>query len=351
MEISSGAMATRRSKKASAVAAINEVTLNRVVRMVRWSLLAVVVVVLLLIFAIPRRPPPPPSPAQPDQAVIDRVGFVSAAWARQTAGALLNDPRAEIVVYIDTAPEGALAPWTVQASTDWKIGAAKEDTGLVIFIFPDVRIARVEVAYGLEGRFPDARVRQLLEARLIPYFGRGDYEGGLDAFLKAVRDELGGDAGLARAAEAAVKVPAPQWPEMVMSAFQRGPRMISATARNYLEGAPSERIVILVFVAVALGILALDVALAANTIWRLATLPRNWRGSKARAAPFKNADRFSQFCSDIKLVEIVMGVAGFLICFAMIVVVLLFAEDLLTRKGNFGGGGAEMVWPRPAARR
>jgi hypothetical protein len=42
-----------------------------------------------------------------------------------------------------------------------------------------------------------------------------------------------------------------------------------------------------------------------------------------------------------------MGIAGFLICFAMIVIVLLFAEDLLTRKGNFGGGGAEMVWPVP----
>jgi len=344
-------MPTRKPGKPGSVAAVDDARLDRLVRIVRWALLAIVVTVLLLIFAIPRRPPPPPSPAQPDQAVIDRVGFVSPVWARQTAGALLNDPRAEIVVYIDKRPpEGDLAPWTVQAATDWKIGAAKEDTGFVLFVFPDVRIARVEVAYGLEGMFPDARIRQLLEARLIPYFGRGEYEQGLDAFLKAVRDEMGGDAGLARAAEAAVKVPSPRWPEMVKSAFQRVPRMFSATTRNYLEGTASERIVILVFATVFLGIVAFDVAVGANTVWRLATLPRNWRGSKARAAPFKNADNFSRFFGDTKLFEIVMGIAGFLIGFAMIAIVLLFAEDLLTRKGNFGGAGAEMIWPVPPAR-
>jgi uncharacterized membrane protein YgcG len=143
--------------------------------------------------------------------------------------------------------------------------------------------------------FTDARARQLIEATLIPHFGRGDYEGGLDAFLKAVRDEMGGDAGLARAAEAAVKVPARRWPEMVKSAFQPVPRMTWATTRNYLEGTPGERIVILVFVAVALGIVALDVVLAANTVWRLATLPRNWRGSKGRPHPSRTPIRSASF--------------------------------------------------------
>ena len=345
------AIPTPDSRNPARVSGVDEATVNRIARIVRWSALAIVVVLLLLVFAIPRLPPPPASPAQPEQAVVDRVGLVSPAWARQTAGALLDDPRAEIIVYIDARPtEGDLEPWTVQAASDWKIGSAKEDTGLVLFIFPDARVARVEVAYGLEGLLPDARIRQLLEAQLIPHFARGEYERGLDAFLKAVRDEMGGDAGLARAAEAAVKVPTPRWTEMVTSAFERVPRMVSATTRNYLEGGPGERVGVLVFVAVALGILALDVGLAANTVWRLATLPGNLRASKARESPFKDAGTFTQFFGDTKLFEIVMGIAGFLLLFTMIVFILLQAEDFMTRKGRFGGGGAEMIWPMPPPR-
>ena len=34
----------------------------------------------------------------------------------------------------------------------------------------------------------------------------------------------------------------------------------------------------------------------------------------------------------------------------MIVFILLQADSLLTRKGHFGGGGAEMVWPSPPTR-
>ena len=344
-------MPTRRTRTPSHATSFDDATLERVARIVRWSALVLVAAVLVLVFAVPRSPPPPPSPAQPSEAIIDRVGLVAPTYARQTAGALLNDPRAEMVVYIDSRPPGGdLATWTVQAASDWKVGSGKEDTGLVLFIFPDVRIARVEVAYGLEGLFPDARIRRLLEVQLIPHFARGEYEGGLDAFLKAVRDEMGGDAGQARAAEAAVKVPAPRWPEMVASAFERVPRMVSKTLGNYLEGDAVTRITILVFVTVALGIVALDVILGANTVWRHATLPRNWRGSKARTAPFKNADNVARFFGDIKLYEIVMGIGAFLLFFAMIVFILLQAEDFVTRKGRFGGAGAEMVWSVPPAR-
>ena len=345
-------MPARRARKDSALAAsIDEATLERVARIVRWSALGIAVALLLLIFAVPRRPPPPPSPAHPEQAVIDRVGLVSPAYARETAGALLNDPRAEIVVHIDTRPpEGDLASWTVQAASDWKVGSAKEDTGLVLFIFPDVRIARVEVAYGLEGLLPDARIRRVLERALIPHFSRGDYEGGLDAFLKDIRDEMGGDAGLARAAEAAVKAPNPGWPEMVESAFERIPRMLSATTHNYLEADTGSRIAILVFVTVGLGIMALTAIMGVNTAWRLATLSRNWRNSKARKSPFRNARTVEQFFGDIKLYEIVVGGGAFLLFFAMTVFILLQANDLMTRKGRFGGGGAEMAWTVPPGR-
>jgi hypothetical protein len=90
------------------------------------------IVILLLIFAVPRAQPPPATLANPNEAFVDRAGIVSPAFAREWAGALLNDDRAEIVIYVDRKPpEGDLASWAIQTATDWKVGASKNDTGLV----------------------------------------------------------------------------------------------------------------------------------------------------------------------------------------------------------------------------
>ena len=104
------------------------------------------------------------------------------------------------------------------------------------------------------------RVRQLLEATLVPQFATGAYEKGFDTFLAAVREEMGGAAGMARAAEAEVTAPRERWRSMVVSAFRRVPRMLSATWRNYIEGGAGTRFGILIFVGVGLGIVALGAA-------------------------------------------------------------------------------------------
>ena len=72
-------MPTPDSRNPARVAGFDDATINRIARIVRWSAVPAVVVVLLLIFAVPRRPLPPPSPAQPEQAVVDRVGLGMAA--------------------------------------------------------------------------------------------------------------------------------------------------------------------------------------------------------------------------------------------------------------------------------
>jgi uncharacterized membrane protein YgcG len=309
----------------------------RTIQIVRWSLLALVVVVLLLVFAVPRRPPPPPSPAQPEEAFVDRTGLVSPKFAREWAGALLNDPRFEMVIYVDERPPpGDLVTWTIQSASDWRIGTGKRDTGLVLFVFRQPRIARVEVGYGLEPTLTDARVRQLLEAHLAPAFGRGEYERGFDAFIKSVRDEMGGDAAIARALEEQVKTPDEPLLTQAAGALARAPRLVSATVSNYLEGNAAVRIVVLVMSSVALAIMAFGAFCAANTLWRLVTFRRKFEQRKAGGRGVAIA---------ANLFEIAMGIAGFFICLAMIVVVLLAAESFVTRKGSFSGAGAAIVWP------
>jgi uncharacterized membrane protein YgcG len=313
----------------------------RAVRNVRIGLVTVVAVFALLIFAVPRATPPPATLANPNEAFVDRAGIVSTDFARQWAGALLNDDRAEIVIYVDRKPPaGDLASWAIQTATDWKVGASKNDTGLVLFVFTEPRIARLDVGYGLEAVITDARARQLLEAHLAPSFAVRQYERGFDALILGIRKEIGGDDAAsihARAAEARKRDDVP-WTTTVADAFQRAPRMVSATTRNFLEGSTSERFVILLFAAVGLGIAATGAAIAVNTAWRLSTLPAALRARSGReGGPALAKTAY----------EIVMGVFLFGICLAMITLALLAVEGFFTRQGRFSGAGSAIVWPQP----
>ena len=320
----------------------------RQVRIARWTLLGLVAAVLLLIFAVPRAPGPPPSPAQPNEAFVDRVGLVSPRFAREWAGALLVDPRFEMVIYVDARPPaGDVVSWTMRAASDWKVGAAKNDTGIVLFVFTEPRIARLEVGYGLEHVLTDARVAQILGTDLAPAFAEGQYERGITATIRAIREEMGGDAGAARAMEAWIKAPQKSFVSQIPSAFARTPRLVSATVRNYREGGPEARVAILVFVAVGLAIVAAGLGCAINTVWLLVTIPARLRARKGRSGAGPEA--VARLLGDLKLFEIVTGVAGFAICLAMIAFILLASEDFLSRRGAYGGAGATVVWRAPGS--
>jgi len=314
------------------------------VRIVRWSLATFAAVILLLIFAVPRKPLPPPSLAQPTQAFVDRVGIVSPKFASEWAGALLNDERAEIVVYVDRKPpEGDLAAWASQAATDWKIGAGKNHTGLVVFVFTEPRIARIDVGYGLESVFTDARARQLLEWHLAPAFAQGQYESGFDALITALRKEMGNDdaeAIHARAAEG--RRSQRPWFSRIGEAFARTPRVVTVTTQSYLEGGAGTRFGILVFVCVGFVIAAAGIAFAVNTAWRVATIPAKLRASRGR-----EGSSMASLFENLKILEIVIGIPMFLVCLSLLMIVLLSAEGFLTRQGKFSGGGATIVWPAP----
>jgi uncharacterized membrane protein YgcG len=295
---------------------------------------------------VPRTPGPPPSPAQPDQAFIDRVGLVSPTFAREWAGALLVDPRFELVIYVDARPPtGDVASWTTRAASDWKVGAAKNDTGLVLFVFTEPRIARLEVGYGLEHVLTDARVAQILGTHLRSAFAEGQYERGFDATIRAIREELGGDAGAARAMEAWVKTPRESFVSQIPSAFARTPRLVSATGRNYLTGGPGARIAILVFAVVGIGIVTVGLGCAINTVWLLVTIPARLRRREGRRAAGPEAAL--RLVGDLKLFEIAVGIGGFAVCLAMTALILLASEDFLGRRGTYGGAGAAVVWGAP----
>lgn len=314
---------------------------QREVRITLAGLVGIAVVVVLLVFALPRTPPPPPSLADPGEAFVDRTGIVSPQFAHEWAGALLNDDRAQIVVYVDRRPpEGEFAAWAIQTASDWKVGAAKDDTGVVLFVFTEPRLARIEVGYGLEDRLTDARVRRLLEDHLVPAFALGRYEQGFDDLIGAMRKALGGedaDSIHARAAAARKRDDVP-WIAQVGPAFARTPRVIAATAGAFMQGDAGTRIAIVVASGVVLAIAAFGVTMFGNTVWRLVRLPSTLRARRVEGS--SSALSTSGY-------EIVMGCVGVGIAVTLLMFVLLAGDSFFTRKGSFAGAGAMVTWQAP----
>lgn len=110
------------------------------------------------------------------------------------AGAFLRDPRFPMAVLVDAAPaDGSRSGWTTAQASAWRIGSERDD-GIVLFVFPDVRVVLVEVGYALEADLPDVLVRRMLDRLVAPRFAAGDLEVGIDAFHAAVGEALGGEA-------------------------------------------------------------------------------------------------------------------------------------------------------------
>ena len=315
------------------------------IRLIAFGLL---ILVLALIFAVPRRAEPSPSLDHPDVAFVDRAGLVSQVYAWETTGALMRDPRYQMVVYVDaTPPDSRLSGWTSERATAWKIGE-QEDNGIALFVFRDARIARAEIGYGLEDRLPDALVRRLLEERLAPRFVAGDFEGGFDAFIKSVGEALGGDEATHKLWLELGGKPRKSTTAMLLDTYsegiERAPRMIAATWRNYIEGGPTERLFLLICVGIFLAILAAMVMTAIVTVSIAVKLAK---GRPDAADALSGADAFASSPRALLAASAFALAFG---CFAVALfsIILLFPlsliGDQMHRKGDFSGAGAQVVW-------
>jgi len=330
-------------------------------------LAALLLVILALIFLVPRAPAPPSSPERPDTVFVDKAGLVSPKFVEETSKWLYAIKLFDGVVYIDGAPpEGALQPWTVQTATEWGVGREREDRGLVLFVFRDARVVRAEIGYGLEGALPDVTVKRLLESLVVPAFARGDYEAGLEAFIRTVYEGLGGDAEAARQAMEEAGKPNDPWGEMWHDAWKNGARLLPAVWHAFAQGSVVERIVIVAFALPILFFSVMSLVALVASIQILIRFPRKLRafraaeasGAGAKPAPAQPASQADpdeipawlrgtspKFGAFLLLVPVFMGVFLAGMSGAIAVMVFSMAPDSITRQGKFGGGGVEVRWP------
>ncbi len=122
--------------------------------------------------------------------VNDRAQLLSADETSRLTSALQQFeaamPGQVAVAIFPRAPVGSIDEFTIRAAERLPLGRAGEDTGVILFIFIDARVARLEIGYGLEGVLTDVAAHRLLETQLAPAFARGSYFDGLDATLRAI---------------------------------------------------------------------------------------------------------------------------------------------------------------------
>ncbi|HEX2800386.1 MAG TPA: TPM domain-containing protein, partial [Thermoanaerobaculia bacterium] len=144
----------------------------------------------LLLFAGVLAAAGPVVPPAPTRFVTDKAGVIApdvTASLERRLSDFEKETSNQFLVYTEsTVPDGTtLEEYTVACSQAWKAGQTQRKNGMILFVFPGSRKARLEVGYGLEGAMPDALARRVLDEQVIPRFRTGDYAGGISAGVSA----------------------------------------------------------------------------------------------------------------------------------------------------------------------
>lgn len=98
-----------------------------------------------------------------------------------------------VVLMIPTIGDNALESYAYETAAKNKIGAAKNNNGVLFLIAKDDRKMRLEIGYGLEGALPDALTSSILRNEVKPYFARNQYFEGIRSGIRAIKSAVAGE--------------------------------------------------------------------------------------------------------------------------------------------------------------
>src|ERR1700733_8961416 len=115
-----------------------------------------------------------------------------------------------VVVTLPSLQGYEISDYGYQLGRAWGIGQAKLNNGVVFIIAPTEHKARIEVGYGLEPILTDALSEVILQSVVLPKFRTGDYDGGVEAGVDALIQQLSLNTSEAEAKAAAAEQQAQQ---------------------------------------------------------------------------------------------------------------------------------------------
>ena len=114
-----------------------------------------------------------------------------------------------VVVTIPSLQGYDIADYGYQLGRAWGIGQAKLNNGVLFIVAPTEHRVRIEVGYGLEPIITDALSEVIIQQAVLPKFRSGDFNGGVEAGVDALVQQLSLDTSEAeRRAAAAEQRPA-----------------------------------------------------------------------------------------------------------------------------------------------
>jgi uncharacterized protein len=110
-----------------------------------------------------------------------------------------------VVVTLSSLQGYDIADYGYQLGRAWGIGQAKLNNGVLLIVAPNEHRVRIEVGYGLEPIITDALSEVIIQETVLPRFRTGDFNGGVEAGVDALIQQLSLDPSVAeaRAAQAA----------------------------------------------------------------------------------------------------------------------------------------------------
>jgi uncharacterized protein len=95
-----------------------------------------------------------------------------------------------VVVTIPSLGGYEVADYGYQLGRAWGIGQAKLNNGILLIVAPTEHKVRIEVGYGLEPIVTDALSSVIIQSQILPKFRSGDFNGGVEAGVNALIQQL-----------------------------------------------------------------------------------------------------------------------------------------------------------------
>jgi len=108
-----------------------------------------------------------------------------------------------VVVTLPSLQGYEISDYGYQLGRAWGIGQAKLNNGALFIIAPTEHKVRIEVGYGLEPILTDALSEVIIQQAVLPRFRAGDFNGGAEAGVAALIQQLSLDPSAAEAKAAA----------------------------------------------------------------------------------------------------------------------------------------------------
>ncbi len=95
-----------------------------------------------------------------------------------------------VAVTVDTIGSYDIRSYAYALASEWGIGSAEEDNGVLLLLSIGEREIDIDVGYGLEGALPDGKCGRILDNYAMSYLQAGDYGAGMASAYDALVNEI-----------------------------------------------------------------------------------------------------------------------------------------------------------------